>query len=198
MDVYAMHSQFFGGSKIELARFVINSLNIVQVTSIWISIFCSDTKLLNQWHSFHNIQLLSFIFEKKRKTLDCNMSDALKFLQTASIPKNISSVKLMKWDDVPLGRHPIEYFKLAPNNYGLKLYVYLKNLPNYVILPDRFTLNVNQDIQVDELNAIDLVMTYKGKDKGHFNFLRIDIQKGSLTDNQYNNYSIVQFISMKF
>lgn len=105
----------------------------------------------------------------------------LKLLQSACIPKKYNATaKFLKWDDAPLGRHPIHHFKLSQNNYGLKLYVYLKNMPNYIILPDRFTMKINQDSQIEALNLLDLTMIFAGKDKSHFNFLKIEIVEGNL------------------
>lgn len=88
---------------------------------------------------------------------------------------NTSSVKQIKWDDLPIGDYRVNYMKISDTNFGVKILVYLKDKPNYVILPPRVPEEVNQEEMVDDLNAIEnLWMRWLGKDKAYFNFLQLD------------------------
>lgn len=109
------------------------------------------------------------------------MSAALEVLRKALKARkgHSSSVKQIKWDDLEIGKYRIHYLKLTETNYGPKIHVYLKDKPNYVLLPPRVPDHINQEKMIEDLNAIDnLWLKWSGKDKTYFNFLQLDIYQG--------------------
>lgn len=82
-----------------------------------------------------------------------------------------------KWDDLQHGVYNIKYFKLIDTkNFGLKLYVYLEN--NFVLqMPQRCLDSINQEAEVEELNAEKYKLIYNGKDAMKKNMLLIDIER---------------------
>lgn len=109
--------------------------------------------------------------------------------------KNVaSSIKQIKWDDLPIGNYRVHYMKLTDTNFGPKIHVYLKDKPNYVILPPRVPDKVNQEEMIEELNSHDnLWMKWTGKDKNYFNFLQLDFYRGT-----YFFYFLVKIILLFF
>lgn len=98
------------------------------------------------------------------------MMDALNALKSSCRNDND------KWDNLPIGKYKVKYFKINNTEYGQKLFVYLDN-KMILQLPPRFFKNINQDNQVEELNKKKLVMTFDGKDSQRHNFLQIDFDE---------------------
>lgn len=107
---------------------------------------------------------------------------SFELLLEACKKKKAKDVKLIKWDDLAVGDYEVESFRLIESSYGLKLQVVfvLDGERRYVSLPDRFTAELNQESQIEELNQHHYLMKFLGKERSWYGFITLDfVQLGT-------------------